>query len=349
MQISTYYSIFADGLETAIQEALQQSLSNVTLLEVHPGLIIYSSSESTKRIEALRFVRNTFLLLRRLDVSGTTSCDKALKALAGDDRTAAAIHGTPKLQGSFRLIIAEGNRLVSVSAPAIAAVEQLICKATRLRVHRSRPDHEFWLHLRSDGLGLFSLRVTRHKSSEQTLARGELRPEIVDILCRLSNPRSDELFLDPFAGSGAIPLARSTNFPRCTVLANDRDLRKVAQLKANVLRLKLQQSIIVRCLDALQMRRYQDGCIDKIVTDPPWGIFRDLPLPPGDFFEKMLIEFCRVLKPGGKLIILLAREHRLELIYHRAGLPLRLRTKRDILLSGKKASIYELIKQEGKP
>jgi predicted RNA methylase len=345
----TYYSIFADGLEAAIEEALQQSLSSVTLLEVRPGLIIYSSSESTKRIEALRFVRNTFLLLRRLELSGTTSYDKALKALARDDRTAAALLGCPPLRASFRIIIAEGSRLVSASESALAAVEQLICKTTGLKVHRSRPDHEFWLHLRSGGLGLFSLRVTRHKSSEQTLAPGELRPEIVDILCRLSNPRRDELFLDPFAGSGAIPLARSTNFPRCTVLANDGDLRKVAQLKAKVSRLKLQHYIIVRCLDALQMRRYQDGCIDKIVTDPPWGIFRDLPLPPRTFFEKMLIEFCRVLKPGGKLVILLAREHPLELIYRNAGLPFRLQTKRDILLSGKKASIYELIKQDGKP
>jgi tRNA (guanine6-N2)-methyltransferase len=319
----------------------------MNLLDVRPGLIIYSSSESTKRIETLRFVRNTFLLLRRLKPSGIISCEKALKELVRDERTAAALLGyTPRLRGSFRLIIAEGSRLVSAGKSSLAAVEQLICETTGLRVHRSRPDHQFWLHLRSDGLVLFSLRVTRHKSAEQTLAKGELRPEIVDILCRLSDPQKDELFLDPFAGSGAIPIARATNFPCCTVLANDADPRTAEQLKAKVSRAKLQQHIIVRRVDALEMRRYQDGCIDKIVTDPPWGIFRDLPLPPREFFERMLTEFCRVLNPGGKLVILLAREHPLGHVIDSAALPLRVRTKRDILLSGKKASVYELTKQE---
>ena len=341
-----YSSFFADGLEAIMKQALERSLTSVTVHECGKGLIVYSSSEPLRRVKALRFFRNTFLLLRRLNLPEGSSVDRALKTLAGDGETGVMVQRTGVgLRGTFRMIIAEGSRLIPAKPASIESVERMICEATGLRVNRSLPDHEFWLHMRSDGLMLFSLRITRHKAAAQALEKGELHPEIVDILCRLSDPQKGELFLDPFAGSGAIPIARASNFPCCTVLANDGDEEKVALLKTKMARLKLQKHVVVRRMDALRMERYQNECFDKIVTDPPWGLFRKLPFAPHKFFGKMLAEFCRVLKPGGRVVILMSREHPLDAIRANAAPALQLSSRYDILLSGKKASIYELTKR----
>ena len=48
------------------------------------------------------------------------------------------------------------------------------------------------------------MRLTKHKAYEKILHKGELRPELSHILCSISEPDADDIFLDPFCGSGTI-------------------------------------------------------------------------------------------------------------------------------------------------
>ena len=151
------------------------------------------------------------------------------------------------------------------------------------------------------------MRLTRHTAHEKVLDKGTLRPEIAWMLCWLSEPREGELMLDPFCGSGAIPLMRATQFPRGLVLASDLDAALVEKLKAKVKEGDLKRRVVVRQGDARQLSRYADGSIHKIVTDPPWGLFQELAGGPEAFYREVLAELARVLIAGGLLVILLAR------------------------------------------
>jgi tRNA (guanine6-N2)-methyltransferase len=342
-----FLSIFADGLEEIVQQVVESTLPDVTVELCRSGSIVFSSRQDQVKVAALPFFRNTFRLLRLVQTRTGTSSATVLAMLAKDRETLDAIRlAGQRLHGVFRVIVADGSSLISVDAHLMEAMEQAIRLATRLRVDRSKPDHEFWLHGRSDGTMFFSLRITRTRASEHLLQKGELRPEIVDILCRLSEPKSGELFLDPFAGSGAIPLARASHFPACTVLANDADEERISQIKSRVSNLSRKKRIVARCMDALRMERYSDGCIDKIVCDPPWGIYRKLSLEPTEFLRRMLAEFDRVLKPNGLAVILITRELPFQSVLAAAGTRLTVQNRFDILLSGKKTSIYRLSKTD---
>ncbi len=83
--------------------------------------------------------------------------------------------------------------------------------------------------------------------------------------------------------------------------------------------------------DALNLSRYEDASIHKIVTDPPWGQFKELPV--AEFYPAMLKEFARVLRSGGKLVILTAENLTLDERFT-------LSKKFNILVSGKKAAVY---------
>jgi tRNA (guanine6-N2)-methyltransferase len=313
-----------------VEEALQSALPDASILLSLDGLIAYRTGAKAAVIAKLPFVTNSFEVIQSFE--GASVRDMAERAIA-DPWSVEAPRGT------FRVIASVANQLVSLDAAVMDAIERRIAEKTRMRPNHAKPDHEFWLLERSEGYGFFALRLSHHQAYDKTLQRGELRPELANILCRLSDPAPQELFLDPFCGSGAIAIQRAKFFPAGLVIASDMDEQRVEALKDRVKELGLRKRVVVRRDDALKLERYEDGSIHKIVTDPPWGHFVGLDRPIEDFYRAMLAEFARVLRPGGKLVILTAEtlpeDERLELL-----------KKFNILVSGKKAAVYVIARRE---
>jgi tRNA G10 N-methylase Trm11 len=235
------------------------------------------------------------------------------------------------------VIASVANQLVAVENKVMEALEKRIAEKTGLRPNRARPEHEFWLLERSEGYGFFALRLSHHKSYDKSLQKGELRPELANILCRLSEPAPGELFLDPFCGSGAIPIQRA-KFAPGLVIASDSDEGKVEALKKRIKDLDLRKRVMVRRDDALHLDRYENGSIHKIVTDPPWGHFVGTDRPIEDFYAAMLAEFARLLRPGGKLVILTAEPVTIDDRFT-------IEKRFNILLSGKKAAVHVMARR----
>ncbi len=326
--VKSYYSTFIPGLGQPVEEALRATLPDSKITLSLDGLVAYETDARPDLVAKLPFVTNSFYILKRFE--GVSLEDMATEVV--NDR---AWHVEPP-RGTFRVIASLANQLVPLDSKIMEALEKRVAEKTKLRPNRSKPDHEFWLLERSEGYGFFALRVSHHKAYDKSLQKGELRPELANILCRLSEPAPNELFLDPFCGSGAIPIQRAKFFSSGLVIASDSDPKKVESLKERIKDLGLKKRVVVRRDDALKLARYEDGSIHKIVTDPPWGHFVDVPT--AEFYPAMLHEFARVLRPDGKLVILTAE-----------SLPaderLALSRKFDILVSGKKAAVYVMVRR----
>ena len=339
--MSSYYSSFIPGLSEPVQRALLDTLPQCTMTLVLDGLIAYETAAPPEAVRELPFVTNTFYVLKAFPRKE----DRAVREMAhevANDR-ALKIRDLPRSKRSktFRVIPSLANQLQPLEGKIMQALEKRVTEETKLRPDRSKPDYEFWLLQRSEGYGFFSVRLSQHKAYDKLLEKGELRPELANVLCRLSEPSPDETFLDPFCGSGAIPVQRAS-FPAGAIIASDIRKEKIEALKQRLKKLSLAEKIVVRCDDALHMARYDSGSIHKIVTDPPWGLFEELKLPLPEFYEQMTEEFCRVLAPGGLLVVVTAQTEVFEGSIQRSESKLKTRHRYNILLSGKKASVYVL-------
>jgi tRNA G10 N-methylase Trm11 len=77
-------------------------------------------------------------------------------------------------------------------------------------------------------------RLTRHTAYEKILNKGELHPEIAFLMNWLSEPDKNDIVLDPFCGSGSIPLKRILHFPTKQVFAFDCDKNMIGIVKKKI-------------------------------------------------------------------------------------------------------------------
>lgn len=339
-----YYSTFIPGLLEPVQQALTQALPDCKVHLELDGLIAYESKASLEEVRALPFVTNTFHVLKSFPrQTGRAIKNMALQVLS--DRALRIKVPPPARQSdTFRVITSLANQLVSLDDRIMSDLEKHITAQTGLVPNRSKPDYEIWLLQRTEGHGFFSVRMGRHRAYDKLLQKGELRPELANVLCRLSAPCAGELFLDPFCGSGAIPIQRA-NFPKGLIIASDNNQEKTDLLKQRVRELDLKKKIVVRCEDALDLGRYGAGSIHKIVTDPPWGHFETTSLPLDEFYGRMVAEFARLLVPQGRLVVVTAQTATFEASIAKLASQLDTIHRYNILLSGKKAVVYVLVRK----
>lgn len=263
---------------------------------------------------------------------------------AGSENPDAITVPAEVLQGArfYRITASRKNQTTPIDRELLARLERVFNAKLGLRIHRTLPDVEVWFLERSEGVGFVGLRLSRRAATEKELQRGELKPELASILCLLSEPDKNDVFLDPFAGSGAIPLERAQEGPSRQILAGDADREAVRALRRRAAQAKAK--IVVEEMDATSLRGLADGAVDKIVTDPPWGLFdaQDAPALAG-LYARMLSEFERVLSPGGLAVILMGQKELFESAISQTRFEVI--NKYDILVSGKKTAIYKLRKK----
>jgi tRNA G10 N-methylase Trm11 len=255
----------------------------------------------------------------------------------------------PSSGASFRIVTSRENKLVAVDNRLLVRAEKHLAAETGMKVSRSRPDIELWCLFRKEGNGFFMMRLTKHATTQRMLHKGELRPELASLLCALSEPRDSDVFVDPFCGYGSIPLARAHLAPYRTIHAYDNDMNIIIHLKKKLQTRDIpypSRSFRVEHSDALHLDTFEDNSVDKIVTDPPWGIFDAKKTTSIDlFYRDMLRECIRILRPEGILIILTAQKEVLRnSLQHYTGI-LEITDTYHILVAGKKAAVYKLTKR----
>ncbi len=334
-----YFSTLITGLQELAAELIKKEDPKVTILKLAEGFIVYDSKLPVERITTLPFLNNSYVQLhyrpnQKLEefltvVSADSSLDAKVQAILKGKRTI------------LRLRISDKNISVSVNRFIVEKIEARLLRLRNVTINRNAADTELQLLRRDDGACYAGLQLSK-PGEKQELEKGELSPELCYLLCALSEPNKSDVFLDPFCGTGAIPLKRARSFDYKRIIALDTDISKITY--------KISTSKKPRDFDVIEgnakkLEQIGNESITKIVTDPPWGIYEKME-GIGRLYFDFLQEASRVLATNGVLILLTAQKDLMnEFLTKDFKQIFESEQIFDILVSGKKARVYKLRKR----
>lgn len=337
-----YFSTFITGTEKIIEGKLKKKSDRLRIISLYNGLVIYETNYSLKAIQEFKFFNNSFLLLEKFDaVFNDNPTAYVLKYLTNSnaiDFLEIKNYLSKNKSRKFKITVSLENQPAPLIKPLIEKLERRIIKSTRLRLSPKYSDIEFLILIRSEKFVLFGIKIAKNKEIIH-LEKGQLKPELAHILCYLSQPSQKDVFLDPFAGNGSIPIERFRGFPFKKIIAIEINSQLVNNLKKKI---RPSENVIVEKGDALNLNTIKDNTVDKIVTDPPWGFYEKTNIPIQDFYKEMLQEFYRVLRPNGTVVVLIGDKLSFKEALTKLQDKFILLEEHNILVSGKKASIYRM-------
>lgn len=335
--MNQYFSTFITGFADIVREELKEKLPDLKVDLLLDGLIAYRTTAEVDKIKEIRFFNNSFVLFKiykNLDDRPFGLIVNELKA--SHEFKDFLKHERDNFKPTFKIIFSEQNEYIHLNQFLVSKLEKTVLETTNSKLDKQKGETELWLLVRREKYAVVGLRITNHGDYEKILEKGELRPELAHLLCVLSEPSAVDIFLDPFAGSGAIPFQR-LSFSFKKIVASDKNIDLIKNLRE-----KLSNSDVeVKNWDGLDLKEVQSGSINKIVTDPPWGINVNKGINIGNFYAQLLKEFHRVLAKEGIIVLLVARKIDLEkLLMNRFKLIKKIET----LVNGQKATVYKLQK-----
>ncbi len=171
---------------------------------------------------------------------------------------------------------------------------------------------EVWLTIdgRTAVCGLrLSDRTMRHRTWKQEHLPASLRPTVAAAMVRLAQPRADMLLVDPMCGAGtilgeAIDYARRHRLGTLQVWGGDWEANALRAAETNLRRLGPAR---LERWDATRLP-LEDAGADRIVSNPPFGKQLASPEEVGPLYRRMVPEYDRVLKPGGRAVLLVSED-----------------------------------------
>jgi tRNA (guanine6-N2)-methyltransferase len=323
------------------------------------GMTIFSS----ERTEPLRALRCSEDILALVGYSGDIGADAA--AL---DRVRRTVREAPFMADALgaRIVFdptARAGRRLRFRVVARQAGEhdyrRVDLKRTVERAMEERGDHtwrldeqdadvELWVTLLGAEL-MVAVRLSdermRHRDYKVAHRPGSLRPAVAAAMAWLSEPRDDDIVLDPFCGTGTILIERAHLGRYAMLIGADRDPAAVRAALQNI-GPRYKPIEIHGDWDAGAMP-IGDGSVNKIVTNLPWGIRHGSHSENRRRYGDWMAEMKRVLAADGKMVVLSAEWRLMRDAIERAGLVTEATMRVTIL--GVAASVYVCRKRDWPP
>ena len=340
------------GLRRLLAEELSTrlNLKAVSDARVRGSELLWVQTSDPAGLLQLRVAEDVFVEVDTLKLTGQYSDLKAIGVLLGrPDGLMAALRAYAHLTGAavaaraqFRVVAqaddASWRKYRRVDMQAMA--EMGLSRARPAwRLNAEEAPIEIWLHLVGRTLHV-SLRLTsgahRSRGGRAVERAAALRPTIAAAMVMATQPADEDVFLDPMCGSGTILLERALAGRHGLLLGGDIDAGAVKAALANFGPRHKPVRIAKMDVRALPL---ENASVDAVASNLPWGrqIGRPQELP--DLYKGALTELARVVRSGGR-IVLLTSEWRLLKTILGAQPELKLETSYpDIEVLGRRAHI----------
>lgn len=288
-----YYSNIPKGFQELIKKILIEEIRDVTVLSYNEEYIVFESTTEPEKIKDLVFLEQTFILLK-FDKKNSD-----LKSLTNWFSTSTKeidqiLNSVNLKKRSFRLV-GTSYRLSN------REIQNLINKVrTNLKINNTNPDHDIRFVEKKDH-SFIGIRITSSRESRDQFQFGSLRKEIAYMMLYLSEMDKNDIFIDPFAGGGLIPILRSKIHPYKRITASDIDISKM--------RIKIQEDHSLRNnielleSDIHKISERGRQKYNKVVTDPPWGEIEKIRDIKG-FYKSILDDIYAITDENAKVILL---------------------------------------------
>ena len=293
-QKQQYLVTFPAGLTALVEECLRADLRLISVSHRDESALLFSAFAPAESVARLSYLKNVFQLVLE---APRTSLDSATRTIARRLQRSVSPH--LEHMSGFRIMAQIEGRLESLDRYAKKTLERAVTSATGARVMSRGGGDELWLiGRRALGTIVLGRRLSRTAKSGPA---GALSPELSQLLVRMSKPRGEDVFLDPFAGSGALCRARA-EYPARRVMGVD------LYAKPRFDSPRTDAPIKFLCEDALALPSVKSGSVNAVATDPPWGEFESFTGSAQEFYATMAATLRRVLDPGtGRLVLLVSR------------------------------------------
>lgn len=314
-EVPPCYAMVLPGLETIAAEEITRNLKG-DVKKTERGLVVFRPRELPDVLR-LRTTEDVFLLGWGTDQLTYRAEDLekirkwTAKAVDWDYllRLHHAIRPKPKGKPTYRLVAqmngTHGYRRIDARN---AMAEGLAGKFPASWKHaEENASIEVWLTI--DGArGVCGVRLSdrsmRHRTYKMEHLPASLRPTVAAALVHLSETRKNMTVLDPMCGAGTIlaeqlEAARSLT-GRVELWGGDLDAGALRAAGVNLRRLG---PMTLARWDAARLP-LPDQSVDRILSNPPFGKQLLRPEDVGPLFGRVLPEYNRVLKPGGRAVLL---------------------------------------------
>jgi tRNA (guanine6-N2)-methyltransferase len=175
---------------------------------------------------------------------------------------------------------------------------------------------EVWLTIRGAtavcGLRL-SDKTMRHRAYKVEHQPASLRPTMAAAMVRLAGAGPGEIVLDPMCGAATIlaeqiELSKARKAGRVETWGGDRDMNMLRAAASNLHRVG---PALLAHWDATRLP-LAAASVDRVVSNPPFGKQLASPEEIGPLYRAAVREYDRVLRPGGRAVLLVSEPEALR-------------------------------------
>jgi tRNA (guanine6-N2)-methyltransferase len=341
------YALTVPGLEDLASTELQRAGANITAVlkgfDKRDSIVVFTAPD-VARVLRCGTIEDVFHTLLDAPTPSGNAAPKRLAELidrASFERALAVHHAArPKKGGrSYKVVARVAGRHPFRREDVQHAFERAMARLLpRWTPATEMAAVELWVQVIGERT-LVGLRVSGDELAARRYKRAHLpaslKPTVARALVLLSDPRPDDVVIDPMCGAGTLLRERADAGRAELALGGDVDAGALAAARVNAGR-----KPTLAQWDATRLPLH-DRCVDVVITNPPYGRQHEALLGIERLYARAMREAARVLRPDGRCVVLTGEP---DVLLRALPPPLRVTSRRRILLRGLSVTAFVMVR-----